>query len=79
MEDLPAPGRHLGPARAVKTCWPSGSRCTERPRPNGTAPSETNHTPMSACLYVEMTDGTTVVLASGKEWKAKLNAQAGLV
>ena len=62
---------------AVKTCWPSGSRCTERPSANGTGAPETSRTPMSACLYVEMTDGTVVVFASGKEWKAKLNAEQG--
>ncbi len=47
------------------------------PSADGTPPPETNHTPMSACLYVEMTDGTAVVFASGKEWKAKLNAEPG--
>jgi alpha-L-rhamnosidase len=45
------------------------------PTANGMGSSETNRTPMSACLYVEMTDGTTVVFASSKEWKAMLNAE----
>ena len=47
------------------------------PSANGTAPPETSRTPMSACLYVEMTDGTAVVFASGKEWKASSNAEQG--
>ena len=39
--------------------------------------SDAVHTPMSACLYVEMADGSTMVFASGKEWKAALNAAPG--
>ncbi len=47
------------------------------PSPNGTGSSETAHTPMSACLYIEMTDGKVAVVASGTEWKARLNAEHG--
>jgi alpha-L-rhamnosidase len=47
------------------------------PSANGMGSSETDRTPMSACLYVEMADGSVVVLASGKEWKAALNAEPG--
>jgi alpha-L-rhamnosidase len=39
--------------------------------------SDVVHTPMNACLYVEMADGSTMVFASGKEWKAALNAAPG--
>ena len=45
------------------------------PAANGMAASETIRTPMSACLYVEMMDGSVKVWASGKEWKAALNAK----
>jgi alpha-L-rhamnosidase len=38
-------------------------------------PSQTDRTPMSACLYVEMMDGSTQVWASGTEWKAALDAK----
>jgi alpha-L-rhamnosidase len=34
-------------------------------------------TPMSACLYIEMSDGKTVLRVSGEDWKAALNAGAG--
>jgi alpha-L-rhamnosidase len=47
------------------------------PSADGTPPPDTVHSPMSACLYVEMTDGSVVVFASNKEWKAKLNADPG--
>ncbi len=47
------------------------------PAANGAETSETTRTPMSACLYVEMSDGTAIVLVSGKQWKATLNAQQG--
>ena len=47
------------------------------PSANGMGSSESDRTPMSACLYVEMADGSVVVLASGKEWKAALNAGPG--
>ena len=47
------------------------------PSANGTETSDAVRTPMSACLYVEMADGSAVVLASGKEWKAALNAEPG--
>jgi alpha-L-rhamnosidase len=47
------------------------------PSATGMGSSDSNRTPMSACLYVEMADGTAVVLASGREWKADLNAQQG--
>ena len=43
------------------------------PSANGMGSSETIHTPMSACLFVEMRDGSTRVLISGPEWKAALN------
>jgi alpha-L-rhamnosidase len=45
------------------------------PAANGMGASETNRTPMSACLYVEMMDGSAMVWASNKEWKAALNAK----
>ena len=45
------------------------------PAANGTGSSEADHTPMSACLYVVMMDGSTHVWASGKEWKAALDAK----
>jgi alpha-L-rhamnosidase len=45
------------------------------PTPNGMGPSKTDRTPMSACLYVEMMDGSTRVWASGTEWKAALDAK----
>ena len=45
------------------------------PAANGTETSETTRTPMSACLYVEMADGSAVVFASGKAWKAVLDAE----
>ena len=47
------------------------------PSPTGMVAPETNQTPMSACLYVEMTDGSVVVFASNKEWKARLDADQG--
>jgi alpha-L-rhamnosidase len=47
------------------------------PSANGMGTSENSRTPMSACLYVEMTDGSTAVFASGPEWKASLNAGPG--
>ena len=45
------------------------------PPANGTGTSETIRTPMSACLYVEMADGSAIVFASGKAWKAALDAE----
>jgi alpha-L-rhamnosidase len=45
------------------------------PAANGMGPSQTDQTPMSACLYVEMTDGSTHVWVSGKEWNAALDAK----
>ncbi len=45
------------------------------PSANGMGSSETNRTPMNACLYVEMMDGSTMVWTSGKEWKAALDAK----
>ena len=45
------------------------------PSANGMGASESDRTPMSACLYVEMTDGSTHVWTSGKEWKAALDAK----
>lgn len=47
------------------------------PAANGMGTAETDTTPMSACLYVELSDGSTAVFASGTDWKADLNAQAG--
>ena len=43
------------------------------PDSNGMGSGEQDHTAMSACLYLEMLDGSTKVLASGGEWKAALN------
>ena len=45
------------------------------PSVNGMGPSQSDHTPMSACLYVEMMDGSTHVWASGKAWKGALDAK----
>ena len=45
------------------------------PSANGMGPSQSDQTPMSACLYVEMMDGSTHVWASGKEWRAALDAK----
>jgi alpha-L-rhamnosidase len=47
------------------------------PAVNGMETSDVEHTPMNACLYVEVADGSTMVFASGKEWKAALNAAPG--
>jgi len=47
------------------------------PSANGMGTSDAEQTPMNACLYVEMADGSTNVFASGKEWKAALNAAPG--
>ena len=44
------------------------------PSANGMGTVETNRTPMSACLYVEMADGSTQIFASGPDWKGRLNA-----
>ena len=41
--------------------------------PSGKAGPGDSRTPMSACLYVEMADGTTAVFKSGDRWKAALN------
>jgi alpha-L-rhamnosidase len=43
--------------------------------PNGTSLANDSRTPMSACLYVELTDGTVVLLKSGRGWKAALDGQ----
>ena len=32
---------------------------------------------MSACLYLEMTDGSVTLIRSGEDWKATLNAPQG--
>ena len=45
------------------------------PAANGMGPSQSDHTPMSACLYVEMLDGSTHVWASGKAWRGALDAK----
>ncbi len=34
-------------------------------------------TPMSSCLYLEMTDGSVTLIRSGEDWKATLNAPQG--
>jgi alpha-L-rhamnosidase len=41
--------------------------------PNGTAVENGSETPMNACLYVELTDGSVATFTSGTGWKAKLN------
>ena len=43
------------------------------PSENGMGTEETDLTPMSACLYVESSDGSTMVFASSKDWKAALD------
>jgi alpha-L-rhamnosidase len=43
--------------------------------PNGMGAADDSHTPMSACLYLEMADGSVVVLKSGDGWKGGLNVQ----
>src|SRR3984885_616422 len=45
------------------------------PSANGIGPSQSDQTPMSACLYVELMDGSTHVWASGKAWKSALDAK----
>jgi alpha-L-rhamnosidase len=47
------------------------------PAANGIGAPDTEHTPMTACLYIEMEDGSSRVLASGTDWKAVLNAEPG--
>jgi alpha-L-rhamnosidase len=47
------------------------------PPANGMGTTESDRTPMSACLYVEFSDGSTAVFASGASWKAQLNARGG--
>ena len=47
------------------------------PAANGVDVSDVEHTPMNACLYIEMEDGSSRVLVSGTEWKAVLNAAPG--
>ena len=46
------------------------------PASNGVTNADSSRTPMSACLYVEMTDGSVRVFASGANasWKTTLNA-----
>ncbi|MBV8115281.1 MAG: family 78 glycoside hydrolase catalytic domain, partial [Silvibacterium sp.] len=39
--------------------------------------STASTTPMSACLFLEMADGSTKVIRSDENWKAMLNAPAG--
>ncbi len=44
--------------------------------PNGMASPDDDHTPMSACLYLQMTDGSIVLLKTGDTgWKGALNAE----
>ena len=43
--------------------------------PNGSEPPNDSRTPMNACLYVEMNDGSTAVFKSGDGWKGALNAE----
>jgi len=45
------------------------------PAANGMGPSTLSRTPMSASLYLEMMDGSTMVVASSTEWKAALDAK----
>ncbi len=47
------------------------------PPANGMGSSEIGRTPMSACLFVEMQDGSVKVIASGTDWKAALDAKPG--
>ena len=47
------------------------------PDPNGMGSEEQDQTPMSACLYIVMADGSTKVVASGPHWKAALNPAQG--
>ena len=47
------------------------------PSANGMGTTETDLTPMSACLYVESSDGSSMVFASGKDWKAALDPSPG--
>jgi alpha-L-rhamnosidase len=41
--------------------------------PKSTIAATDNVTPMSACLYVELADGSTAIFESGEGWKAALN------
>ncbi len=43
--------------------------------PNGMNAPNDSRTPMSACLYLELADGSTVLLKSGEGWKAALDSQ----
>ena len=45
--------------------------------PSGLAAASHDGTPMSACLYLEMADGSVTVLKSGTDWKATMNAADG--
>jgi alpha-L-rhamnosidase len=45
--------------------------------PSGLAAASHDGTPMSACLYLEMADGSITVLKSGGDWKATMNAADG--
>ena len=43
------------------------------PAATGVQNADSSRTPMSACLYIEMTDGSVAVFASGANWKTALN------
>jgi alpha-L-rhamnosidase len=45
--------------------------------PSGLAAASHEGTPMSACLYLEMADGSVKILKSGSDWKATMNAAEG--
>ncbi len=45
--------------------------------PSGLAAASHAGTPMSACLYLEMADGSITVFKSGSDWKATMNAPDG--
>ncbi len=64
-----------GDLQAGKNLLAVGVTLYGTPAANGMGPSPSDQTSMSACLYVEMMDGSTRVWASGKEWKAALDAK----
>ncbi len=45
--------------------------------PSGLSAASHDGTPMSACLYLEMADGSIRVLKSGADWKATMSAPDG--
>jgi alpha-L-rhamnosidase len=64
-----------GDLHAGKNLLAVGVTLYGTPAANGMGPSPSDQTPMSACLYIEMVDGSTRVWASGKEWRAALDAK----